>query len=73
MEIAAYVFKNECQFDMVASELSPKISPIVKFCNCSIFCYAIFSDHFSFAIILMEKRELDALLSLSSWCLMSVL
>ena len=28
--------------------------------------------HFSFAIILMEERELVALLSLSSWCLVMV-
>ena len=32
------------------------------------FCCTLLYVHSSFAIILMEKRELDALLSLSSWC-----
>ena len=39
------------------------------FCNCSTFCYGLLNVHSSFTIILMEKRELVALLSLSSWCL----
>ena len=34
------------------------------------FCYALLCVHSSFAIILIGKRELVALLSLSSWCLM---
>ena len=38
-------------------------------CNCSMFCCTLLSAHSSFAIILMGKRELVALLSLSSWCL----
>ena len=38
-------------------------------CNCSIFCCTLLSAHSSFAIILMGKRKLVALLSLSSWCL----
>ena len=42
------------------------------FCNCSMFCCALIYVHFSFAIILMGKRELVALLSLSSWCLVIV-
>ena len=42
------------------------------FCNCSMFCTALLYVHSSFAIILMEKRELVALLSLSSWCLVIV-
>ena len=33
---------------------------------------ALLYVHFSFAIILMGKRELVALLSLSSWCLVVV-
>ena len=37
------------------------------------FCCALLRVHSSFAIILMEKRELIALLSLSSWCLVSVM
>ena len=40
-------------------------------CNCSIFCTSLYV-HSSIAIILMGKRELVALLNLSSWCLMMV-
>ena len=36
------------------------------------FCSTLLYVHSSFAIILMGKRELVALLSLSSWCLMIV-
>ena len=36
------------------------------------FCCALLCIHSSFAIILMGKRELVALLSLSSWCLVIV-
>ena len=35
--------------------------------NCSMFCCALLCAHSSFSIILMGKRELVALLSLSSW------
>ena len=41
-------------------------------CNCSMFCYTLLYVLFSFAIILMGKRELVALLNLSSWCLVIV-
>ena len=41
-------------------------------CNCSMFCSAFLNFHFSLAIILMGTRELVALLSLSSWCLLIV-
>ena len=37
--------------------------------NCSMFCCTLRYVHSSFAIILVGKRELLALLSLSSWCL----
>ena len=37
--------------------------------NCFMFCCTLLYVHSSFAIILMGKRELVALLSLSSWCL----
>ena len=37
-----------------------------------LFCCALLCVHFSFAIISMGKRELVALLCLSSWCLMIV-
>ena len=41
-------------------------------CNCSMFCCTLLYVHSSIAIILMGKRELVALLHLSSWCLMMV-
>ena len=41
-------------------------------CNCFMFCCALLCVHSSFAIILIGKRELVALLSLSSWCLVIV-
>ena len=42
------------------------------FCNCSTFCCALLCADSSFAIILMGKRELVALLGLCTWCLMIV-
>ena len=42
------------------------------FCSCSMFCCTFLYVPSSFAIILMGKRELVALLSLSSWCLVMV-
>ena len=42
------------------------------FCNCSMFCCTLLYVHSSFAIILMGKRELVALLSLSSLYLLIV-
>ena len=41
-------------------------------CNCSMFCCSLLYVHSSIAIILMGKRELIALLNLSSWCLVMV-
>ena len=43
-------------------------------CNCSMFCCTctLLYGHSSVAIILTRKRELVALLSLSSWCLVMV-
>ena len=41
-------------------------------CNCSMFCCTLLYVHSSIAIILMGKRELIALLNLSSWCLVRV-
>ena len=41
-------------------------------CNCSMFCCTLLYVHSRIAIILMGKRELIALLNLSSWCLMMV-
>ena len=50
------------------------VTPIAGLCNCSTytFCRALLSVHSSFAIISMGKRELVALLCLSSWCLLIV-
>ena len=41
-------------------------------CNSSMFCCTLLYVHSSIAIILMGKRELFALLKLSSWCLVMV-
>ena len=41
-------------------------------CNCSMFCCTLLYVPSSFAINLIGKRELVALLSLSSWCLVIV-
>ena len=46
------------------------VTPIVGVCDCSMFCCTLLYIHSSFAIIL--KRELVALFSLSSWCLVMV-
>ena len=44
----------------------------MRVCNCSMFCCTLLCVHSSIAIILMGKRELVALLNLSSWCLVMV-
>ena len=41
-------------------------------CNCSMFCCTLLYVHSSIAIILMGKRELVGLLSVSSWSLVIV-
>ena len=48
------------------------VTPIVGVCNCSMFCCMLLCVRSSIAIILMGKRELVALLNLSSWCLVMV-
>ena len=48
------------------------VTPIVGFCNCSMFCCALLSVHSSFTIISMGKIELVALCCLSSWRLVIV-
>ena len=48
------------------------VTPIVRVCYCSMFCCSFLYVPSSFAIILMGKRKLVALLSLSSWCLVIV-
>ena len=37
--------------------------------NCSMFCCTLLYVHSSIAVILMGKRELIALINLSSWCI----
>ena len=44
----------------------------MEVCNCSMFCCTLLYVHSSIAIILMGKRELVALLNLSSWCIVMV-
>ena len=48
------------------------VTPIVGVCNCSMHCCTLLYVHSSIAIILMEKRELIALLNLSSCSLTMV-
>ena len=48
------------------------VTPIVGVSNCCMFCFTLLYVHSSIAIILMGKRELIALLNLSSWCLVMV-
>ena len=48
------------------------VTPILGVCNCSMVCCTLLYVHSSFAIILMGKRELVALLNLSPWCLVMV-
>ena len=48
------------------------VTPIVGVCNCSMLCCTLLYVHSSIEIILMGKRELVALLNLSSWCLVMV-
>ena len=49
------------------------VTPIVGVCNCSMFCCSLLYVHYSIAVILVGKRELVALLNLSSWCLVMVM
>ena len=42
----------------------------MEFCNCSMFCCMLLDS--IIAIIMMGKKELVALLNLSSWCLVVV-
>ena len=48
------------------------VTPIVGACNNSMFCFTLLCVCSSIAIILMGKRELVALLNMSSWCLVMV-
>ena len=48
------------------------VTPIVGVCNCSMFCCTLLYVPSSIAIIYMGKRELVALLNLSSWRLVMI-
>ena len=48
------------------------MTPDVGVCNCSMFCCTLLYVHTSIVITLMGKRELIALLNLSSVCLVMV-
>ena len=62
LSMAGYYRKFCNNFSVIAEPLT----------NCSMFCCTFLYVHFSIAIILMGKRELIALLNLSSWCLVMV-
>ena len=61
-----------CLSNYVTKKRLVIVTPIVGVCNCSMFCCMLLYVHSSIAIILIGKRELIALLNLSSWCLMMV-
>ena len=64
---------NNCRISIIMMKTMLFIvTPIVGVCNCSVFCCTLLYVHSSIAIILMGKRELIALLNLSSWCLLMV-
>ena len=58
--------------DSVVVDFMCIVTPIVGICNCYMFCCTFLYVHSSIAIILMGKRELVALLNLSSWCLVMI-
>ena len=62
---------GSCPFEgggSVVVDLLYIVNPVVGFSNCSMFCCTFLYVHSSFAIILMGKSVLVALLSFSSWC-----
>ena len=63
---------NLNKFGSVVVDFLFIVTPIVGVCNCSMFCCMLLYVHSSIAIILMGKRELVALLNLSTWCLVMV-
>ena len=65
-------FKSQNRFVLHSFDLLFNVTPIVGVCHCSMFCCTLLYVPSSFAIILMGKREVVALLSLSSWCLVMV-
>ena len=65
------IFSVQCSGSVVVDFLFIVI-PIVGVCNCSMFCCTLLYVNSSIAIILIGKRDLVALLNLSSWCLVMV-
>ena len=63
---------DQITFGSVVVDFLFIVIPIVGVCNCSMFRCMLLYVHSSIAIILMGKRELIALLNLSSWCLVMV-
>ena len=80
IHLCSYSYFQDCVFLVVLSHIQTHVvvdflfivTPIVGVCNCSMFCCTLLCVHSSIAIILMGKRELVALLNLSSWCLVMV-
>ena len=70
--LACLAMKTKSIFCSVVVDVLLVVTPIVGACNCSTFCYTLLFVHSSIAIILIGKRELVALLNLSSWCLVMV-
>ena len=59
-----------CKHPKIQTQVS--LAKFNRLCVCSMFCCTLLYVHSSIAIILMGKRELIALLNLSSWCLVMV-
>ena len=61
--------RRGCMQNEVVVDLLFIVAPVVGFCICSMFCCTFLYVPSGLVIILMGKRELGALLSLSSLCL----
>ena len=76
MTLAAFCIKAVGLLLLIRCWLLLIVAPIVGFCSCSMFCCALLCVHSSFAIISMVKKELVALLCLSSgvsWCCVALI
>ena len=71
-QVSFAVMKIQAPSGSVVVDFLFIVIPIVGVCNCSMFCCMLLYVHSSIAIILVGKRELIALLNLSSWCLVMV-
>ena len=71
LNVTLYLF-FACSLGSVVVGFLFIVTPIVGVCGCSVFCCVLLYVYSSIAIILMGKRELIALLNLSSWCLVMV-